>query len=591
MWPLLIVSAGAQPAAPPPSEQTLVYYNARLALQDGEPDEVVRLWLLRNALYAKTRRVSAYDDAFRSVVWVAMSELDLCSDGFATDEAGSGLWPIALHNRIVSGDRPDDPRPAHFARLQDGRQQRAISMHSVLGTEELRSVNLRTTRCYQNSRLHTLLDLDGSSRDPSPATRLAWLTHLLTRSRDTLGDDVSGTALIEARLFDLHLAQMEEADLPAESEAAQILNDSTSWTPQEWMALSPERRRFLFDQARDHLGPNDALDALAIELVDAVALAGEGDEVGEWIARCPRNLDRQRIWSGATGELLLAMGPESRFRERAVLSLHRGVAAAEMGRDADAVTAFATALRHAPDSSHSQQVAALSRRWLFAIVAEFTPTAPLLDRLVTTLPEGDAADLVEQLLWTTALRADADGFERLTQTDVLPRRADRTIALLHPLAVGDSGGFIEQVEHGLSQSPRSTLRLLTEYVHRLESERTSLRATHVQHVFTPLADRLLPGMAGEWGTSHRRPSIALWDRLAATARGVGARRGAPESLQTRGPEPIAHVGTVRVLPTDPLPWPFLATRTRAPSVLQPLHAEPLTWEDDGQLTFGWQLSE
>ena len=52
-----------------PSDHTLVYYNARMALREGAPLEATRLWLLRNALEDQTGRVSTHDADFGSVTW------------------------------------------------------------------------------------------------------------------------------------------------------------------------------------------------------------------------------------------------------------------------------------------------------------------------------------------------------------------------------------------------------------------------------------------------------------------------------------------------------------------------------------------
>ena len=49
----LATAAVADDALP---DQTLVFYNARLALRDDQPTEVLKLWLLRNSLVAQGER-------------------------------------------------------------------------------------------------------------------------------------------------------------------------------------------------------------------------------------------------------------------------------------------------------------------------------------------------------------------------------------------------------------------------------------------------------------------------------------------------------------------------------------------------------
>ena len=57
-----------------PTDHDLVYYNARMALREGHSLEVIKLWLLRNALESETGRISRHDMDFRSVTWAALGE-------------------------------------------------------------------------------------------------------------------------------------------------------------------------------------------------------------------------------------------------------------------------------------------------------------------------------------------------------------------------------------------------------------------------------------------------------------------------------------------------------------------------------------
>ena len=124
-------------AAAEPSDATVVYYNARLALRDDAPAEAVRFWMLRNALQDHTGRVSAYDGDFHSVTWAALAELGICPDGLAVDDAGAGIWTLALHNHIVRtrSRRARTPRSKAFDAFTVGRQQRHVAIGDVLSIE------------------------------------------------------------------------------------------------------------------------------------------------------------------------------------------------------------------------------------------------------------------------------------------------------------------------------------------------------------------------------------------------------------------------------------------------------------------------
>ncbi|HLM45969.1 MAG TPA: hypothetical protein VK458_19015, partial [Myxococcaceae bacterium] len=131
------------------SKQTVVFYNARLALRDDRPEDVLKLWLLRNSLLQRGERPRE-DAEFRSVVWAAPGSLGLCQDGFDDDEReGAGLWPLGLHNSIVHGlsSGPPPSMSAPWDVFEVGRQQRFISLQDVLSAEELRSVTFFRTGC------------------------------------------------------------------------------------------------------------------------------------------------------------------------------------------------------------------------------------------------------------------------------------------------------------------------------------------------------------------------------------------------------------------------------------------------------------
>jgi len=297
LWWLLGALAVAEPSPP---DATVVYYNARMALREGEPTEAVQLWLLRNALADQTGMVSVHDDDFRSVTWAALGELGLCQDGLAADRRGAGLWPLATHNWFVRtmNRRGKARRPRPFDAFQLGQQQRFVSITDVLSARELSGVSLTSGACFKKRFVALAAQVPLLKRLDQRPVQAQILTHLLRQAEGTLGDDVIGRSVLSARLFDLHLeatalaereareearkrartgrsigiprdtvAAMADDDDPYpfadDSEPARILRAALSWSVDEWMALESERRRFVFDHARGYHGDPHVLDPTA----------------------------------------------------------------------------------------------------------------------------------------------------------------------------------------------------------------------------------------------------------------------------------------------------------------------------------------
>lgn len=618
--------AQASPAVervPSPDPPTLVYYNARLALREGRPAEAVKLWWLRNALVYQSRgRASAYDEDFVSVTWASLGALGVCPDGLARDEDGAGLWPLALHNWVVRNMNRSGPagRPRVFEAYELGRQARLVSIDDVLSADELRTVDLVRGACLR-PRL-ALLDAG-----ESPTARLSdrqvtgrLLQALLRRALETLSADaVHGRAVVEARLFDLDLqlaalaareAQQRaqrraergraiglsrgsvaavRADGPAttlapDSEPARILTECASWPIAEWMALSEDRRRFLFDRAREYGGDAERWTAVALGIVDALIAERDGAQVEEWIARSG---DAEAVWSGERGRRLLDLDRESGFREGAVIALHRGVALLAAGDQPGALRAIAAAAARAGDSRAAEPVASLSTRWLSYVASQFAITEELLVTLKELVGSQAYTVLLEDLMWHAAFRADRASFERGAgdQAGALSRR----LALLRPLASGDVGRFAQGVREGLARSPNETLRFVRQWVERLEREDAEVRTTHVPAVVRLRA--LVRDAAEEEGANGRLATTIL-DRTQALLDGVGgedAAATARERARAFAPGAEVFAGSVRLAPSDALPWPFVATAAAAPSVYTSIELTPVEWQTDGGWVFGWQI--
>jgi hypothetical protein len=639
LWLAFIAVAAAAETAPSPSvrtpsDHTLVYYNARMALREGHSLETVKLWLLRNALEDQTGQVSPHDGDFHSVTWAALGELGICQDGHPTDADGAGLWPLGLHNWVVRNmSRSKPPRPPRvFDAFEVGRQQRVVAIGDVLSAPELSALRLARGQCY-GPRLALVMageSVTAKLSDRQVAARL--LRHLLHQSRETLAQEqVRGRAVIEARLFDLELqltalaerearmasrtkgrlgrqlglsresvVEMRATDptttLAPNSEAARILNSCADWPADEWMALSPERRLFLHDHARRFGTDPTKLDRIAVGIIDDLIRLNQGEEVEKWIARVGNAEDPaslQAVWQGPRGQRLLALDRESGFREQGVVALHRGISQLESGDLPSALRSMAFALQHAPDSRSSDAVQSLSRRWISYIAARFEITDELLVTLRALVPRRDYAIILEDLMWRAALHADGASFERGLRNRAGRGALDRRLSLLTPLATGDVRHFSRKVKAGLKSSPSETLRFLDQLLQRMELEDAEVRAAHVP-TLTQVRALVAPLAEDDGYTGRRaRTASALVERCRAIIEGLGGPSLDATSQDRAGslaPTDEVFVGSLRLAPADPLPWPFRASETPAPSVFSPLSLTPQEWRGpDGGWVYGWSI--
>jgi len=625
-WYALI---GLSWASPEVSDHTVIYYNARMALREDEPLEATKLWLLRNALEEHEGSVSPHDADFHSVTWAALGDMGVCPDGHPTDEEGAGLWPLALHNWVVRNrsrmSKPKRPKP--FQTFEIGRQQRFISIGDVLSVEELETVRLYRWGCVR-PRLALLAageSVVARLSDRQVSARL--LQYLLERARTTLVPErVRGLSTIDARLFDIHLQLtalaarearrkaserarqgrvlgMSRASITAmrddepgytfsaDSEPARILLESLDWPASEWMSLSPERRLFLYDHAKEYTGAKETLDATGLEIIDHLVEDADGEEVEKWIAHRTSD-DSSAIWGGARGQSLMALDRESGFKERSVIALHRGVNHLEQGDLSGSMRAFAYALRLSPESRVGEEVHSLGLRWLTYVASQFEITNELLVTLRQLVPRREYSLLLEDLMWGAAFRADIGSFERGITNQAGRGALERRIALLHPLAKGDVNGFSLRMKKGLSESPSETMRFLKQLVQRLELEDAAVRTAHLP-TMERLSDQLEP-LADPSSTGRQtRTAEALLQRIQAIRDGLGVSNpweSVVERARSLDPDSEVFAGAVRLAPSDPLPWPFRPSDVAAPSVFSAMKLVPEEWRDeDGEWVFGWSI--
>ncbi|KFA94508.1 hypothetical protein [Archangium violaceum] len=626
---LLSSAAAAEETA---SRQTVVFYNARLALRDGRPEDVLKLWLLRNSLLQRGERPRE-DPEFRSVVWAALGSLGLCQDGFEDDErAGAGLWPLGLHNTIVHGlsKGPPPSMPAPWDVFQVGRQQRFISLQDVLSAEELRSVTFFRTDCLQPTvtalRFGWTPFIELEDRQDA-----GWLLrNLLARSRATLvREKVRNLSVVEARIFDLDLMLAGEearkarqnarslaqqarvagvsaagaAELrsrletfPEDSPQAAFLRRSLTWTPQEWLALNRERRLFLFARAQPLSKDPAALQKLMLEIIDELIRRKDGKELEAWIGFVGASDSaelRGALTSGERGKSLLELDENTGFRERAVIALHRGVGFLEAGELQESLRAFAYALQQAEASREAAVTQGLARRWLSYVLSRYETNDEVVATLKALVPRQEYNQVIEDLVWRAALRADDRSFERITQTARRGGSFDASIERLRPLSQGKPGEMATRLRDALREEPSSVLRFVRRLLENIEAEDADVRRANVP-TLKHLLEVLRPLSAeSKTAKSQSRTAGELMDQTQSILDGLSHLDDSVSgNARALSPTRSTFAGSIRLAPADPLPWPFRPPEPEAPSVFTPIVLEPVEWRDaKGALVFGWRLSE
>ncbi len=618
-----------------PSSQALAFFNARLALREGRTTEVLKWWLLRNSLVDQGEAAVNTGD-FRSLVWAALGAEGLCQDGFAKDERGAGLWPLALHNWVLTwvakGGAVETSPP--FDLFEAGLQQRAVSLHDVLSSEELRSVDFFRTACWAPPAL--LLE-QGDTPWGDLSDRLVsgpLLKRLLLRSLQTLArGKVQNVSVVEARLFDLdvalaqlHDARAKQAGLAAQQLArgsgasergaarAEQLASATSWSLSEpqaeflrgalrwpaasWLALNRERRLSLFSQARRFADSNT--EALMFDVIDALIERKAGAELESWLAWLdasgPSELAsarRRKVVEGQRGKRLLELEPGSGFHERATVALHRGLAFLETGAMREALVSFAYAMASAESSREGPATLALARRWVSYVLSRYQTNDEVIMTLRSLVPPQEYNAVVEELVWRAALNTDLNSFDHLVAGSRRGSAFDAKVAKLRVLAKGDAGALATELGREVSDEPFGTLRFIRQLVERLEGEEAEVRAANVP--LLKLLAKVLGVVTGSAATpqSHARTAEALLQRIEAM---LDALRALDVSVAGKARElSVRHesfAGSIRLAPSDPLPWPFVMPSPEAPSAFVPLVLTPVEWRDEsGQLVFGWRLSE
>lgn len=601
----------------PPDDATLIYYNARMSLRERASEEVIRIWLLRNALESKTRALSEHDADFRSLVWVALGDLGFCQDGIEVDDDGAGLWPLALHNWFLRnmrrGEPPDQPSP--FDAFDLPQQARFVELDDVLSIDELNHARFFRTDCHRMTQALSGGGVPGESNERK--VQVAVLKFLLRAARVTTDrPTVRGRSTIEARLLDLRLKELDlvdretrqaererkrrvrelggtfvpSPDIARSKEVAELLSITDGWDADDWLALETERRLYLYDWVRRAGRANGDVTR---SMVDRLMMRDDTSEVSAWIAFTGTTAaDQASIWSSERGRRLLAVDPATGFSERAALALHRGVDALGAGHLPDALRSFAYALKYANESSDSEGVRRLGLRWMSYVAGRFKVTDSLMTMLVELVPRGDLARVLEGLIWDAAMAADLDSFERTVAAHRGRGALSLRIERLRPLAGGDVGTFLTRVRAEMVESPHATLRFLRLFLERLETQDGDIRARHratLDAISRELAKatEVLDGGLGRNARELEGVAVAMLEGLDA----VEMRDTERDRARALSPSSEVFAGSIRLAPTDPLPWPFALPSIRPPSVFQPLRITPVEWMGEEGLVMGWKLGQ
>lgn len=621
-----LLALGAEPA---PSDQTVLFYNARLAIRDGRPTDALKLWLLRNSLKEQTQG-GRHDEEFRSVVWAAMGALGLCADGYPKDlEGGAGLWPLSLHNWVLIASRgiPAGPRNPYDA-FEVGRQQRLISLHDVLSAPELRTVSFYRTGCFLPES--TLI---AAAEAPSLdlADRLStgpFLQRLLKMSLASLvREKVVSVAAIEARIFDLDLSLAQLRDRksrregqlakqrarragvsdtaaeevltaarvwPKDSAQGLFLQRALTWQPSEWLGLSAQRRLFLFLQARPFAPDAKALDPLMLAMIDALIARKAGAELESWLGAfdAKDTVRRRLLTEGERGKRLLDLEPITGFRERSTVALQRGVAFLEAGALQEALRSFAFAMAHADESRESAITLSLSRRWVSYVLSRYETNAEVIATLKALVPKQEYNFVIEDLIWRAALRSDEKSFELVVASLQRGSALDARVLRLRLLAQGKQGALATQLRDAAENEPHLTLRFARLYLEKLEAEDVDVRRSHVPML--KLLKQIFDGLLAQTkAKAQARAAEELVSRAQAILEGLNVfDTSIIGKARELSPRQETFAGNIRVAPVDPLPWPFEAPQVDAPSAFTPLVLTPVEWRGaGGALVFGWKVTD
>ncbi len=643
--------APAESSAGSTAPQELVWLNARLAMREGRVVDVLKLWLIRNAL-ADRDEAPIHDVDFRSLVWVALGEGGYCPDGFLTDDDGAGLWPLAVHNWLQKNQRRS-PQPGSeaFAAFGGGMQARPVSLYDVLDHDELAAVTFSRRACLvhrllQPEVLRTGAAVQWVDMDDRLSVGLAMRDALHIAELTLDPSLVDGRAVLVTRLFDLNVALTRLVSARARRETqvmqqilrsagvspggrlalsllrgrtfgasddASLWQTAMGWPASEWMALSEDRRLSLFadaDAGLEGVISPQTRDDLVVDIADRLIEQHDGAALTRWLgflspppAAAERETTstgasvvndrvgalRDRLVLGERGERLLTLDESVGFGERSAVALHRGVHFLGVGDTIGALRSFAFAVNQSSTSAESEKVHQLSRRWLAFVLSQYATTDEVIAVIERLVPATDWGVVVESLAWRAAFHADTASFARICEAAVRKKASAvrRSCAQLEPLVRGAPTAMWDAI---VAEGDGLALRFGTQLVEELSTEPIDVRHNQQQTLQGLIA--VCDDLEAQARSSSVARILALRRRTQALLDGIAAFddsvRGRTERV---APDAEAYAGSVRLAPSDPLPWPFARPTSTPPNPFRPLILRPVEDVLGGQRRFRFRISE
>ncbi len=629
------------PTVPP---QTMVYWNARIALREGRHEDVLRLWLLRNALQ-RQGQAPRHDSDFRTALWVALSGAGLCHDGLPADddEQGAGLWPLAMHNWLVrsTSKQPPPGQPRTFTSFEAGFQQRRISLYDVLSTEELRAVRFARAQCLRP--YWTLAQL-GTPHWLDLNDRLSvgiMMRDLLERAQRTLRRDrVRGDVVLETRLFDIELALGKLAKAAArretsllgqiakttgvseaamtllrerrfaevrDSEYAALLRRCLSWDEVSWFSLSRSRRLALYAESLEAYRADPAvapeLRRVFLQNVDALLRDGAGDELQQWLGFAV-NPRPPAVRTTADGAPPLDGRPPALQTDliEAVVLGERGERLLGLEPESGFRERAAVALWRGTDFLERGQSLDAMRSFALAMQrAQESRGGDVIHRLARrwfgfVLAQHEADDEVLAIL-----NEFVSPLDRNEPLEVLlwaaAFHAD-AVSFERIAASVRKGGALEVRARQLAalsrgdagemwQQVRNDFAETPHAVYRFAKQLTdelaaqSLDVRLRNEATLTLGKALLEEVAEGANSGMQRRMREQIERMQVLLDDLQRYDESPGGrARAASPGAEAYAGSLRLAPVDPLPWPFYFPSVQPPSPFTPLELRPVEWTDD-----------
>ena len=445
-----------------------------------------------------------------------------------------------------------------------------------LGREKVRNLPVVEARIFD-------LDLMLSDLEARKARQNA---RNLAQQARVAGVSAAGAAELRSRL----------ETFPEDSPQAVFLRRSLTWTSREWLALSRERRLFLFARAQPLSKDPAALQKLMLEIIDELIRRKDGKELEAWIGFVGASDSvelRGALTSGERGKSLLELDASTGFRERSVVALHRGVGFLEAGEQQESLRSFAYAMQQAESSREAAVTLGLARRWLSYVLSRYETNDEVVATLKALVPRQEYNQVIEDLVWRAALRADARSFERIDRSARRGGSFDATIERLRPLSQGKPGEMATRLRDALREEPSSVLRFVRQLLENIEAEDADVRRANVP-MLKHVLEMLRPlGVESTTAKSQSRTAGELMERTQSILDGLSHLDDSVSgNARALSPTRSTFAGSIRLAPVDPLPWPFRPPEPEAPSVFTPIVLQPVEWRDaKGALVFGWRLTE